>query len=293
MISKRNRIKRSYKKKNPTVKKAVKRVYKSLFNKKVKAVINRTIETKKVNFFQTGRALYNTQSTSWPNHVLILTPDAVGTNYSITVPQGQGQGNRIANEIKPVRCVISGVLRFNTSFDTTINYNACPIHVTMWIVKINKHLVDSVSNLDNIIDPTTGTFFQQGNSSVGFDGTTVDMLKEPNRDIVTVLKKRTFKLGMNQIISAFATGSANNVQNQFANNDYDLSRMFKIDITKIYPKLVRFNDGSDTPTSNRKLYLMFSIQRIDGNVSTTSTGSVTGPVPAFLDINIDMHYKDA
>lgn len=275
------------------VKKVIKQVYNAQFNKRVRAVINRQIETKKVNFFQTGRALYNTQSTSWPQSVLILTPDSITSNSSFAVSQGQGQAGRVGNEIKPVRCVISGVLRINTSFDTTINYNACPLHITLWLVKINKHLVDSVSNLDALCDPTGGSFFQFGSSSTGFDGTTIDLLKEPNRDVITVLKKRTFKLGLNQVMSGFAVNSPNNVQNQYNNNDYPLSQMFKMDITKVYPKLLRFNDTSDTPTNNRKLYLFFTCQRIDGNLPTTSTGSVNGPVPAFVDINVEMSYKDA
>lgn len=279
--------------KRTAVRKAVRKVYKKNFARRVKAVLDRNSETKVVNFFQQGRPLYNIQSTSWPSSVLILTPESAGgANTCYTIPQGQGQGSRIGNELRLKRCYMTGVIRCNQTWDTTINYNPCPLRVTMWIVSINKHLADSVTNLDQIIDPTTGTFFQQGSTSSGFQGDTADLTKMINTDVVRVHKKRTFMLGMGNYVSAFAINSAANVSQQYNNNDASYSQMFRVDITKMLPSSYRFNDGSDTPTNVRKRYLMFTCQRVDGGISTTSTGSVTGPVPAFIDIGVNFEYKD-
>lgn len=279
--------------KRTAVRKAVRKVYKKNFARRVKAVLDRNSETKVVNFFQQGRSLYNIQSTTWINSVLILTPESAGgANTCYTIPQGQGQGSRIANELRLKRCYITGVVRANSAYDATINNNPCPLRVTMWIVSINKHLADSISNLDIIVDPTTGTFFQQGNTSSGFQGDTADLTKMINTDVVRVHKKRTFMLGMGNYNSAVGSNVANNIQQQYNNNDASFSQMFRVDVTKMLPSSYRFNDGSDTPTNVRKRYLMFTCQRVDGTISTTSTGSVTGPVPAFVDIGVNFEYKD-
>lgn len=294
VLQRKKYVKRTggYRKRAP-VKKAIRKVYRKQFAKRVKAVLDKNSETKVVNFFQQSRPLYNIQSTTWVNSVLILTPESSGgANTCYTIPQGQGQGNRIGNEIRLKKCYLTGVVRCNQTFDTTINYNPCPLRVTMWIVSINKHLADSVSNLDILVDPTTGSFFQQGSSSTGFQGDTADLTKMVNTDVVRVHKKRTFMLGMGNYVSGFAINNGANVAQQFNNNDASYSQMFRVDITKMLPTSYRFNDGSDTPTNVRKRYLMFTCQRVDGGLSTTSTGSVTGPVPAFIDIGVNFEYKD-
>lgn len=287
--SNRSRAPRSAKK---MVKKAVSAVYNKRFARRVKQVLDKNSETKVVNFFQTGRPLYNVQSVSWDQHVLYLTPHVGSANTAYTISQGQGQGSRIGNELMLKRCYVTGVVRANSAYDATINYNPCPLRVTMWIVSINKHLSDTISQLESIIDPTTGSFFQQGGASTGFQGDTADLTKQPNTDQIRVYKKRTFMLGMGNYNSGAGVNVANNLQNQYNNNDAAFSQMFRVDVTKFLPKSYKFNDGSDNPTNIRKRYLMFTCQRVDGTISTTSTGQVTGPVPAFVDIGINFEYKD-
>ncbi|MEO5351306.1 MAG: hypothetical protein H7836_16940 [Magnetococcus sp. YQC-3] len=279
--------------KRTVIRKAIRKVYKRNFARRVKQVINRTAETKVVNYFQTGRSLTNNNSVDWPNSILILTPEAAGgTATCYTISQGNGQGQRTANEITLSRAWICGVVRANASFDLTTNYNAAPLRVTFWIVSINKHLTDSVTQLDNICDSATGSFFQRGNTAAGLSGYTMDLCQQPNTDVVRVHAKRTFKVGMGNYVSSFAINSANNIAQQYNNNDSPYSQMFKIDITKYLPKLYKFNDTNDTPLNVRKRYLMWQVTRVDGGLPQTSTGSLTGPVPAFLDIGVNFEYKD-
>lgn len=271
-------------------KKAIKSAFNRRFAYAVKRVIDRVSETKLTNFVAPAKPLYTVASADWGGSVLNLVPEASGASHTMfTISQGVNQGDRIGNDIRITKCVLSGVIRCNHFYDINQNYNPCPLRVTMWIVKIKNHLTDSVTNLETIVD---NTFFQLGDVSDGFVSTTVDLTRTPNTDQVTVLKKRTFYLGMGNYISGFGVNSGNNGAQQFNQDGATMSRMFRMDISKIMPKKLVFNDGTDTPSNARRLWLFFSCQRVDGTVSQTSTGSFTGPRPAFIDLSAELSYKD-
>lgn len=287
---KRRRPSRSYARK-PTIKKAVKAATTRTFNRKVQRVLNRNIESKSVNFSTLNKPLYNVASVDWASSVLNILPQEAGSTLTCyTVDQGTAEGSRIGNDIRPSKCVLTGVIRCASGFDSTTNYNPCPLRVTLWLVKLQNHLTDSLTQLEQVVD---NTFFKAGSASSGFSGTTIDLTRTYNNDQIKVLMKKSFYVGMGTYISGFAVNSANNAQQQFNQDGATMSRMFRVDCTKFIPKLMKFNDGTNTPTNSRKIYLMVTCQRADGNISQTSAGSATGPIPAYIDMGLDFQYKDA
>lgn len=274
-----------------TIKKAVRAARTRVFNKRVQQVISRNIETKSVNFSSQNRQVLNVNSANWNGLALNLIPQSSGSSpWMYDIPQGTEQGSRLGNEIYPKRLTLNGVIRANTFYDPTTNYNPCPLRVTLWVVRINKHLEDSVTQLESIVD---NTFFNAGSISSGFFGTTIDLTRTPNSDQITVLKKRTFYIGMSGYISGFAVNSPNNANQQFVNNDANSSVMFRMDLSKHLPKVLKFNDGTATPTNTRKMWMFFTTQRMDGQISSTSLGAYTGVIPAYVDLAAQFNYKDA
>lgn len=273
-----------------TVKKAIRTAKRASFARAVTSVINRKAESKVVNYFVEDKPLYNVLSADWDTSVLNLLPQTSGTSVTCyTVSQGELDGQRIGCQIMPVSLKVSGVIRCNPAYDATVNYNPAPLRVTMWLVKLRKHLTDSVSDLETIVQ---NTFFENGSTSIGMVGTNLDIIREVNNSQIDVLFKRTFKVGMGNYVSAFAVNSPNNINNQYNNNDFNMSTMFKINLSKYLPKKLVFNDGTDTPTSARKMWCMFTVQRADSNIPLTSAGSTTGPIPAFVDFSAQFEYKD-
>lgn len=272
------------------IKKAVRTAKRKQFTRAVNSVIMKKAETKMVNYFIEKKNIVNILSADWDGTVLNVLPQISGSSPTCyTISQGDAQGQRTGNQILPIRLKLSGVVRCNQQFENTLNYNPCPIRVTMWLVKLRKHLTDSTGELESIVQ---NNFFQNGNTAIGMNGTNLDIIREPNTSVVDILFKRTFKLGMGNYISGFATGNPANVNQQYNNNDFNMSQMFKINLSKYLPKKLIFNDGSDTPTSARKMWLMFTVARADSTIPITSTGSTTGPVPAYVDLTAQFEYKD-
>lgn len=283
-------VKKPYKSTRKVYKKAITAVKKRRFTKAVKRVINRAAETKVVNYYGGGRNVLNTKSANWDGTVLNLLPQASGTTgVMYTIAQGDLQSDRNGNQVQPTSLHISGVVRANQLYNESTNYNPCPLRVCLWVVKLKSHLTDDIANLENVL---YNTFFENGSTSVGMDGTNMDLVRIPNKSQVTVMYKRVFKVGMGNYTSAFGTGSANNVSQQFNNNDFSMTHMFKINLTKYLPKRLVFNDGTNVPTNVRKVWLFFTAHRADNTIPVTNFGVETGPIPAYVDLQAQLSYKD-
>lgn len=280
------RARKPYKK--PTVKKMVRKAKISSFNSRVKSVLYKNAETKVINYSAYNRPVYNVASIDFDSSLLNLIPSTAGISDTMyTISQLDVQSGREGNMIQPTSISLSGVLRINNGFDLNTNYNPCPVRVCMWVFTLKKHLHDVTSTVSSVVD---NSFFQNGATSVGFTGTTVDLTRFPNSQQITLIKKRVFTLGNAQYVSGFTTNGANNVAQQFANNDSNQSLMFRMKITP--PKKLLYNDGTDTPVNARRIWLMFTTHRVDGAVSATSGGSFTGPIPVYLDLSAEFRYKD-
>lgn len=280
------------------MKRAIRKAKKSIFAKRVKAVVTKLAETKIANYAVQNRSITAIASADWDQYVLNLLPqDAGGTMSTVTVAQGDTQSTRDGNQIRLVSGKLTGVIKANLLYDPTVNYNPAPMRLTMWIVKLKPVLDDTLASLEAVV---ANSFFQNGSVSTGFQSTTIDLTRSVNADHVTLIKKRTFNIGAADYSSNFGINNAANASQRFANNDTSVSQMFRIDITKHLPKMMRFNDGSNNCSNSRKLWMFWSVQRFDGTLplqgptgsGSASPNSTTGPVPAFFDLGYEFRYKD-
>lgn len=280
---------RRYKKKVPKrrsmVKKAIRSANTKVFNKKVYKALSRVAETKRASYNINNFALTSVNSSSLDQVIKYLNPSsATGALYNIS--QGTGQGARIGNRINTKKCILSGVIHINTEYSSQ-NYNMCPLYVGMYIFKLKKGKED-VAPVEYVVQ---NQFFQFGSSSTGFSGSLRDLTMEPNSEVVTLLKKRVFKVGTSVVRSATASGTANVLNQDYADGTVGIAKMFKIDVTKCLSSTYMYNDTDNTPT-NSNTYVMWIPFRVDGGLILTSGGLATGTLPCYVDFSVDYRYTD-
>lgn len=276
--------KRPYKRK-PVVKKAIRAASTKLFNKRVYKAISRVAEVKRASYNINNFALTSVNSSNLDQVIKYLNPsNATGALYNIS--PGTGQGARIGNYINTKKCILSGVIHINTEYSSQ-NYNMCPLYVGMYIFKIKKGKED-IAPIEYIVQ---NQFFQFGSSSTGFSGTLRDLTMEPNNEVVTLLKKRVFKVGTSVVRSATASGTGNVLNQDYADGTVGIAKMFKVDVTKCLASKYLYNDSDNTPT-NSSTFVMWIPFRVDGGLVLTSGGLATGTLPCYVDFSIDYRYTD-
>lgn len=281
------RKKRTFRKKGGIVKRAVRKAKKQIFAKRVKTVVNRMSETKNINYFINNFIGTSVLSAGFGNTIKCLLPTG-NTGGVLLLNQGTGQGNREGNKVSTVRMMLKGVIHINTAYDATFNYNMCPLYIAMYVFKVKGSIPDTVGDVTTVVN---NTFFQDGNASSGFSGTLRDLTREVNSQQVMLLKKRVFKVGTSNVVSAFGVASANNANQQFGDSTVGISKMFRMDLTKCIPKTIQYNDTTSTPV-NRQTYFMWVPFRVDGQLIATSLGAYTGTQPFYVDYSVDYMYKD-
>jgi len=275
---------RSYKRKSMS---------KKVFNKRVRVAMQRTAETKMADYFVNNKTLTTTASGDFENwNLKILNASSLATFGTYTISQGAQQGQRIGNSITTKKCILKGTISPNLLVQQTYNFKPRPLYVTLWIFKLKPHLNDDSTTVSTVV---SNSFFQQGNTSVGFAGTLLDMQKTPNTNHVTILKKRVFKVGAAATlqVGTGVTGATTEpvLEQDMNNNDFAMSKMFSMDITKIMPKKQSFNDGTDNAVQ-RHLWLMYTVCAADGTSITTNVGAVTGPIPCYVSMGLEYRYTD-
>jgi len=192
-----------------------------------------------------------------------------------SIPQGTGAGGRIGNQIKTRKCYLSYVLR-PLPYDAISNAFVRPMEVQMMLgyVKNTPSIIPSSFDVNQI--------FQSGSSVAAPVGTLRDLIATVNSDYWVVKKKWIHKLGF---ANNAGTGANGNAQS-YANNDFKLNVVKRIDITKFVPSTYQFNDNSITPTS-KNLFFMFQAVSAGGDLFTATQ------LPANIEFWIDFHYEDA
>lgn len=270
-----------------TYRKAVKKAKRANFAYRVKQVLNRSLETKVVNYSVQSKPIYNINASNFQGSIVPLAPGAAAP-YPFQVSQGVGQGQRVGDKISTQKLMLRGNVRLNTYATSTGNYNIVPGYVCMWVVKLKPFLNDDVSTLMAVIN---SSFFQSGNGSVAMSGQVQDLYRMPNAQQITVLKRRVWKVGTSSVPQG--GGSTGDGTNQFYNNnDFSLVRMFKQDLTSALPSVVHFNDTNDNNV-DRHAYLFYTFIRFDGAIPQSSTGVYSGIIPAYVDYELDYTFKDA
>lgn len=277
--------KRVYKRKAPSKAKAMRSYRNKKFNYRVRRTLSRVTELKKANYSQNNFALTSVLSANMDQNIKFLNPSSA-TGALFNIAQGSGQGSRIGNKITTKKCLLSGVVHINTEWSAQ-NWNMCPLYVALYVFKC-KVGVQSVADVETIVQ---NRFFAAGNSSTGFSGTLRDLMMEPNKDVITLLRKKIVKVGTGTVQSATASGTANVLNQSYNDSQATIARMFRVDLTKALAKTFVYNDNDNTPI-NSATYIMWVPIRVDGGLIQTSAGLATGTVPAYVDFSIDYHYMD-
>jgi len=242
-------------KRRPIKRKSAKRRGKRpALKKMIRREIARNIENKTCQYFNYDKRLYIAGNASFPTDNIF----PVGVDpTALVIPGGTGQGNRVGNTIKTKKLMFRGTI-VPLPYDGTFNPNPQPVQLKMYIF-YDKTAPTSVPN-----PQAAGDFFQNGNAAKGFQNDLVDMWSPINRDRYRVLATKTFKLGL-----AAYEGVGNSGNNQFfANNDFKYNANFSFNLTKHYPQMVKFNDGTTVPTT-RGLFCMVQYVAASGNAYST------------------------
>jgi len=262
-----------------SVKKSVKKSYRKKVMKKpnvsvaVKKYVNRMIHTdqenKVVNFQQQlsfGNSLNNSSLYAHP----ILPYTGFGT-----ISQGITQGTRIGNEIKIRKVMLKYVLR-PTGYDVGSNPFPAPVEVEMFLGRTRgvPGEIPVVVDFNNL--------FQSGGTTFGPAGNLNDLLSEVNLDYWTIKKRWRHKIGFagNNGTGAIAASQ------YFNNNDFKLNVVKKLNITKLCPKTLKFNDSNNTVQGPG---LFFFYQALNAGGGTNGSTAL----PCHITYWIDIHYEDA
>jgi len=107
--------------------------------------------------------------------------------------------------------------------------------------------------------------YQNGDTSIGPLSTPLDALKAFNKDWFKIYKVFQHKIGY----SAAGQTGANAANQHFANNDFKLNIVNKVNLTKMCPKTLKFNDTTNQPT-NDGLYMWAYTFNADGTFTSNS-----------------------
>lgn len=280
----KSKAKKSYRRRN-FYKKAISQAKKKTINNNIDKRIVKKSEMKIANYSQQNFALTAVDSVDFDTQIKFLNPsNATGSLYFIS--QNLGQGGRVGNKITTQKATLKGVVHINTTWSNQ-NWDMCPLYVVLYIFRCKQGIL----NINDVETICKNRFFQAGNGSTGFFGTLFDMVKTPNNDVITLLKKKVMKVGVSQVLSAQASGTPNTTNQNYGDSTVGISKMFSVDVTKYLSKQYIFNDTDNAPL-NDATYFMFVPLRVDGNLIKTNGGLATGTVPAYVDFEICYKYTD-
>jgi len=266
-------------KKSKIKKVSVKSVKRTNLKKEIKTTMNDMAETKHAEFGATTYPFTLQPTTpSLTNNCHLLTP---GTG-NLVIAQGTGQGDRIGNRIAVHKATLSFCILPEPN--SASNNPSLPQVVRLYFCRYKVFPTDTPP-LPSIVGGTA-TFFKRANTSEGFRGNLQDLNDEVNNDAFTLLGTKTYKVGTANVGGTnSATNSVPDYQ-YFANNDFKMFVVKKIDITKWMPKKIYFNDNVDQYAQNLGLFVL--VQTIPANGITPL--STRQPIEFAYRINID--YKD-
>lgn len=267
----------AYRKRKTFKKKAFKRrsyaPKKKALRRMIRKVISRTSETKSKQMFLANKPLYSFNNLNFPNNVILLGPNSL----NMPVSQGTGAGERIGNRITTKKLLFKGVLT-PLPYNATSNQQPRPVQVKMVIFYDRDD--------PNTTPVPSSTFFQSGSSSDGFTGTNMDFLRPYNTDRYRIMKQRTFKLGFSQFAGSTTVPGQQADYQAYSNNDFKYNCNFSVDVTKYYPKQVKFNDNLSDPMT-RGVYALFYYVNADGSIPASTN------VPLMINYMQDYQYSDA
>lgn len=271
--------KRTYRKKRPTKRRVYKRRYarKSSITKVVKRVLSKQVEVKECfSASSVSPASISLTSSTAVGNMFICSPNSASSTIGyLSIPQGDGNGQRVGNRIRTKSLVMKYILT-QTAQSVATNPIPQPLEVMIyWFkVKVTPQDVPTINNLRG----ANANFFEYGNSSIGFDGTLFDVLHKINPDRYTYLCHRRHKLGY----------QSNNVNNNPSyanshNNDFKMNIVSTVNLTKYCPKEILYDDLSTSTTTSP--YIFCLVQPI------AATNTILGPTILPMTMAFELQYR--
>lgn len=210
------------------------------FNKRVQRVINRVAEHKVQTYTvsQFAPLVLRTGSASVAANIFSMTPYTGG----YTISQGSTVADREGNKVS----VKSAILTLNITpspYNATTNPVPTPCMVRIWFLK-NKALPTVPVPSSSVIG-ANATLLDNGATNSGLVGTFADLQLPYNRDSFIVYGYRDYKIGTSVYEGTGAVPTSGN----YANNDFKLCALSKINLTKWFPKKLVWDDTVVDPTS--------------------------------------------
>jgi len=238
--------------------------------KYVKSIVHKEAENKCIQLNYTTSLYSVTGSTT-----LNAFPISPYASY-MAITQGVGQAGRVGNKIRTRKLMFNYVLR-PLSYDATINTLPQPMEIQMIFGRTRNSpaLLPAAADVQQM--------FQGSNGVIQPTGTLEDLCLPFNDDYWDIVKVVRHKLGYAE--SAGTGGSA--TSQYFSNNDFKMNVIRKLNLTKYIPKLLKYNDATNSPTS-KGLFLFI-------NVIPAGGSSPFGPtqLPCRIHSYINFEYEDS
>lgn len=245
----------------------------------VRKLMGRNLE-KKTQYYESGNIqMANFGNTTLrSNNTVMICPNAV----TLSIGQGTAQNQRVGNSIRTKYADFRFSLRvlpYNATSNSVPQPQICAVYI--WSIKsaVGQELSDAQSI-------ASSTVLQQGSTSVGFQATLGNYLSDINKDEVILHKRYIFKVGAATYAANTGT-QANYFSN--SNNDFKMTILKKVNITKFLAKEYKFNDSNNNVTSGRTLFATFVPMDFDGGVPADTTAAV----PMDFEYRLNYTYTDA
>lgn len=198
------------------------------------------------------------------------------TPYSsfLQISQSAAANGRVGNSIK-VRKATLKIFLAPKIVDVVNNITPQPQVVTCYIYGL-KPGFDTLGTAQAL---SITSIFQNGNTTAGITSDVLDSMWDINKDVYNMHYRKQFKIG-----NAVYFNPVNN--QSFYNNDFEMTKLIKIDVTKWYPKTIKFNDTA-TYSATRQLY--FTIE----SANAIGTASPAANIPTAYWWSITLDYEDA
>lgn len=261
--SRRPRRARRTRRPRRTIKKVIRKHKRTVFRKRVKSIIQSIAEVKHISSRGTKTfSPLRSGAGSYGSNIFYMTPSPAsvpfgGCNIGIGSQDGQREGNKVQ-----IKKAMFNIALSTLPYNGTVNPTPQPQVVRLYFfkTKVNQTTAPAVGDLCG----ATGNFFQDGTGSTGFIGSLADINMHMNTDRYTYLGSRTCKLGYQQY-----GGSGGNMGAQwFGNNDYKMNYVRRINITKMIPKTLSFDDTGAGTTP--QVYALFQVVNSDGTTAAVT-----------------------
>lgn len=262
-----------------TVRRAVKQAKNRAFKAKVLRAIRSKTEVKETfSSFTLTPACLQASTTSLGFNYFACSPTTAGLPYTkLAIPVGNTFQTRIGNRVSTKSLKLRYTL-CNTGYNATSNIIPFPTIVRLYFYKAKGSATMSPPDLGDLCGVNANWFDAPAPNS-GFAGNISDLNQRLNNDAYTYIAHRTHKIGYAENSQQPSTQHANG-----ANNDYKMSVVSNIDLTRAYSKTLRYDDLADCFTP----VIWCVVQAVYGNGQTYATTQY----PISMTCQLEYRYTD-